>query len=202
MKLYYTQRSPYARKVRLLAMEKGLESQLQLITVDLKNKPSELLEVNPLGKVPALKLDDGSSLSDSPVICAYIDSLNKTPTLIPRSGPKRFAVLNVEGLADGILDSAIGIFYENIKEPERQDRALIQKYKGNIQRTLTVFDTQYIKLIRSKRLTLAPLAVAAAIGYLNFRMPELGWQKQNKKLARWYKAFEARPSMQATVPKD
>ncbi|NDF12509.1 MAG: glutathione S-transferase [Proteobacteria bacterium] len=201
MKLYYTQRSPYARKVRLLAIEKGLEKDLDLVEVDLKNKPADLLNVNPLGKIPALALADGSSLSDSPVICAFLDSLNKTPTLIPRSGPKRYAVLNVEGLADGICENAIGIFYETIKEPERQDTAVIHKYQGNILRTLGALETHYLKLLKSKRLTLAPIAAAAAIGYIHFRLPALGWEKQHKKLARWYKAFEARPSMQATMPK-
>ena len=91
MKLFYTKRSPYARKVRVLALEKGIT--LDLINEDLAKKSKVLLDSNPLGKVPTLILDNGDTIYDSVVICQYLDELNDTPVLIPKSGKARYEVL-------------------------------------------------------------------------------------------------------------
>jgi glutathione S-transferase len=198
MQLFYTKRSPFARKVIVALKEKGLEKQVQLALVDLKDKPAALLATNPLGKIPALKLADGSGLVDSPVICDYVDSLDKTLRLIPKSGPKRFKVLHVEALADGMCEAAIAVFYQ--RDGGSPDQAVIDKNVAALHRAFESLQNEHIKTIRAKRITLAPIAVASALGYINFRLPELAWEKKYKKLARWYTTFSERPSMQSTVP--
>ncbi len=200
MKLYYNKRSPFVRKVQVVAIEKGLEKQLTLIEADLKNKPQGLLDANPLGKIPALVLEDGTFIVDSPVIAAYIDSLNKTPLLIPRQAARKFRVLHIEALADGIAEAAIVAYMESLLPEEKRNQALIDKNTGMIFRTLAHLEAGEMKWLRSKRLTLAPIAVGVALGYINFRLPQIGWQKKHKKLARWFKIFEERPSMKATLP--
>lgn len=197
MKLYYTKRSPYARKVNLLALEKNIK--LDLVVVDLKNKPPELFDVNPLGKIPALITDDGAAYADSPVICAYLDSLSK-PALIPTSKKKRFHILNIEGIADGIAEFSVAIFYQMMEPEEKRNKEAMEKSAAAIERSFSYIEKNYMRILKSKKITLAPLALAAAIGYLNFRLPEFGWQKKHKKLARWFAEFEKRESMQKTMP--
>jgi glutathione S-transferase len=188
MQLFYTRRSPFARKAILILKEKGLDSKVKLVEVDLKQKPEALIAANPLGKIPALVLEDGSSLVDSPVICEYVDSLDNATRMIPKSGPKRWKAKHIEALADGMCEAAIAIFYQ--RDGGSPDEAVIKKNMDALNRTLTLLEeAAYLKPIKSKRLSLAPIAVASALGYIDFRIPDLGWQKRNKKLARWYKAF-------------
>lgn len=197
MKLFYTKRSPYARKVNLLALEKNIK--LDLVVVDLKNKPAELFAVNPLGKIPALVTDSGENYSDSPVICAYLDSLSK-PALIPTNKKKRFHVLNIEGFADGVAEYAFELFVQKNLPIDAQNKEMIKNNEEAIFATFAYIEKNYMRLIKSKKITLAPLAIASAIGYINFRLPEFGWQKKHKKLARWFAEFEKRESMQKTIP--
>lgn len=198
MQLFYTKRSPFARKVIVAIKEKGLENHFTLELVDLKNKPADLLATNPLGKIPALKLDDGTGLIDSPVICDYVDSLDKALRLIPKSGPKRFKVLHLEALADGMCEAAIAVFYQ--RDSGNPDQAVVDKNIATLHRAFESLQNAHIKTIRAKRITLAPIAVASALGYIAFRLPELAWEKKYKKLARWYVAFSERPSMKSTIP--
>src|SRR5579863_871694 len=105
MKLLYTKRSPYARKVRVIALEKNIP--LDLVDEDLQKKSQRLLEANPLGKVPTLILDNGSFVFDSPVICRYLDELNDKVIMVPRQDPLRLEVLKWEAFADDLVSAAI-----------------------------------------------------------------------------------------------
>ena len=116
MKLLYTKRSPYARKPRVIALEKNIP--LDLIDEDLQNKSQRLLGANPLGKVPTLVLDNGETLYDSPVICQYLDEINDKPILIPRSGPERYKVLKWEAVADDLMTVAINCYMEKVRHPK------------------------------------------------------------------------------------
>jgi glutathione S-transferase len=119
MKLFFTDTSPYARKVRVVAIELGLQD--RIATQFLRPLPTAvdatLSSVNPLSKIPALVLDDGTALYDSPVICEYLDTLHAGPKLVPASGPARFRVLRLQALCDGILEAAILVFYERSQRP-------------------------------------------------------------------------------------
>src|SRR5271155_3443388 len=104
MKLLYTKRSPYARKVRVIVLEQNIA--LDLIDEDLQKKSQRLLDANPLGKVPTLILDNGTTVFDSPVICQYLDSLNDKVIMIPREALQRIEVLKWEAFADDLMTVA------------------------------------------------------------------------------------------------
>src|ERR1700685_1547153 len=110
MKLLYTKRSPYARKVRVIALEKNIP--LGLVDEDVQKKSQRLLDANPLGKVPTLVLDDGTTVFDSPVICQYLDGLNDKPIMIPPHD--RIEVLKWEAFADDLMVAAINLYMEKV----------------------------------------------------------------------------------------
>src|SRR5580698_9785493 len=101
MKLLYTKRSPFARKVRVIALEKNIT--LDLIDEDLQKKSQRLLDANPLGKVPTLILDNGTTIFDSPVICRYLDTLNDENIMLPHATRERLEVLKWEAFADDLM---------------------------------------------------------------------------------------------------
>ena len=193
MKLLYTKRSPYARKARVVALEKGI--QLELLDEDLQNKSPRLLEANPLGKVPTLILDNGHTIYDSPVICQYLDGINDKVIMIPKSGEARFSVLKWEALADDLMAVAINAYMEKTRHPQDFDDKFIQIQEKNIH---TAYHYIEKHLIQFDSFSLAPVAVASAIGYIHFRLPHLAVQG---KLAQWFKEFSKRPSMAQTEPK-
>ncbi len=199
MKLYTTRRSPYARKVYVMAIEKGLKSQIQLEVIDLKDKPKELYKYNPIGAVPTLVMDNNKGLYDSPVIAEYIDSLSKENRMIPKRGKKRFYVLKISATADAMVEAAVKLFYEKAKG-ENADAATLKKISDTLGRCCKLLNKEVKKF--SKEVDMASIAVASALGYINFRHADLGWQDKNEKLAEWFAEFSKRPSMKETEPRD
>lgn len=195
MKLLYTKRSPYARKVIILALEKKIK--LDLVAEDLTKKSTHLIEANPLAKVPSLILDGGIALFDSPVICEYIDSLNETPILIPKEKNERLKVKQWEALADGLMDVTIALYMEKIRHPKDFNVEFVRNQQETIYRTLFFLEHNLNQL---KHFNLGSIAVAAAIGYLNFRLPALGPSENFPQLHAWFAEFSKRPSMKETVP--
>jgi len=195
MKLFYTKRSPYARKVRIVAEEKQIG--LDLTEVDLANKPEVLLSNHPVGKIPVLLLDDGTSLNDNPVICEYLDSLNNNPLLIPKEENLRLKILNLSAIADGLMDVTVSAFLERVRHPEDFNQDFIESQENTIHRCLKYFDEHLDDL---STLTLAPIAVVSAIGYINFRLPDLSPKKDLPKLAKWHDKFSERRSVSASIP--
>lgn len=195
MKLLCTKRSPYARKIRVLAIEKQIP--LELVEEDLANKSSRLVESNPLGKVPALMLDNGQTLVDSPVICQYLDEFKPQPVFIPKQKDERFRVLHLEAIADGLMDATVGAYMEKIRHPENFNAAFIKVQEDAIGRGLQFFEKNLKEL---EKLTLAPIAAAAAVGYIHFRLPHLGPKQKHPKLAKWFEEFSKRPSLAETIP--
>jgi len=204
MKLYYTKTSPYSRKVRLVIREKGLEHLVEEIVVDPFRDDPELQAVNPLGKVPALRLDDGETLFDSPVICQYLDGLTELCPLLPAAGWERWSTLRWEALADGIADAAYNMVMERRRPAPEQSPSWIGHWSREIQRALDELERRIPELNGDP--TLAQLAVGAAVGYLDFRVPELLYEAQSPQVAAfprlqtWYETFATRPSMAATRP--
>ena len=197
MKLLYTPRSPYARKVRIVAIEKGIE--LELVSEDLVNKSPGLVKANPLGKIPTLILDNGQTIFDSPVICEYLDNIRPRPAFIPNDPQKHLTVLTLTAAADGLMDVTVAMFMEKVRHPKDFNAAFIAANEATVKRCFAYFDAQADAL---EELNIASIALASAIGYLNFRMPQL-WPPSNyPKLARWYEEFSMRKSMQETVPRE
>jgi glutathione S-transferase len=194
MKLFYTKRSPYARKARIVALEKRIP--IDFIEEDLTNKSIRLIEANPLGKIPTLITDKGETISDSPVICEYLDGLKARPRLIPRAVKERFKILHHQAIADGMMDISVAAYLEKIRHPERFNEQFIQNQEETLRRCLQFLEN-HIKTFR--KLSLGTIAVAVAMGYINFRLPHVG-PRPTSPLGKWFAEFSQRPSMQATSP--
>lgn len=195
MKLYYAKRSPYARKARVIVLEKKLN--VEFVEADLTNKPADLLKANPLGKVPALILDDGRSVYDSPVVCEILDGLSPEPRMIPADPVRRLEVKTIEALADGLMDTAIAAYMEKIRHPKDFDAGHIRNLETAVHNGFAHLQDNLKKI---DGLHLGSIAAACAVGYINFRLPALSPAERFPRLAAWFEGFSKRASMLATVP--
>jgi len=191
MQLLYTKRSPYARKAQIVALEKNIP--LTLVEENLANKSAELMQANPLGKIPALILDDGQTLFDSPVICEYLDSLHTSPCLIPAN--KRWQILRWQALADGLMDSTVIQFLEKVRHPDNFNTNFLQTQEANCGLVLSYCEQHVDELAE---FTLASIAVACAIAYCDFRLPQLNPEGRYPVLQAWFNEHTNRPSYRAT----
>lgn len=201
MKLCWASGSPFVRKVMVTAIESGLEDRIERVETNYADPDNDFVQDNPLGKVPALALDDGSVLADSAVICAYLDSLHDGEKLLPADGPKRWQALHLEGLADGLCESAIGVMRENVRPPGKQWDSFRDRQWSKVERTMGWLDDH--QEILQGPVTIGHVALGCAIGWTVFRLGDrLGaWQTRWPNIAKWFGEFEQRPSMQATVPR-
>lgn len=201
MKLHHALPSPYVRKVRAVAIELGLDDRIELLERAMTpvSPNAELNADNPLGKIPCLVTDDGESLYDSRVICAYLDSLADGRTVIPAEGSARWTALRREALADGILDAAVGRRYETFLRPkELQWDAWIDGQREKFTRALDQFEQEAESF--GDTVDIGTIAVACACGYMDFRYADEGWRDTRPTLAAWYENFSKRPSIATTAP--
>ena len=200
MKLYHSPTSPYVRKVMVLLHETG---QLDRVTLEPSStKPIDpvagLSAKNPLMKIPALERDGGATLYDSRVICAFLD--DRAQAGLYASGARRFEILTLEATGDGILDAALALTYEERLRPKEKrwdDWADAQWRK--VESACHALDTRWMSHL-SGPLDMGQIAVACALGYLDFRHEARNWRQGCDALATWYDRFSERASMQATVP--
>lgn len=200
MKLYYSSTSPYVRKCLVATHELGLADRIQ--TMPVVTMPTahsaELMQENPLCKLPTLITDDGAVLYDSRVICEYLNDL-AGGSLIP-SGAGRWRVLVDHALADGILDAALLIRYEAVLRPtEFQWADWRQTQEEKVASALAQFERTADQL--ANRVDMGTIGLASALSYLDLRFPDMGWRGDCPALAAWFADFSQRPSMQATVLK-
>ena len=201
MKLRYSATSPYVRKVVVTAMEAGLADRIEKIETNVWDPATDIAEDNPLGKVPALTTDDGTVLCDSPLICEHLDSLNGGTPLIPAKGPERWRTLNLQALADGIMDSAVARIIEiKMRPQDLRWSDWLARQKGKIAGALDVLEEQAAAGQLDGPVHLGSIAVGCALGYLDFRFADDNWRNGRPALSAWYEGFAQRPSMQATVP--
>jgi len=192
MKLLYTKRSPYARKAKVIALEKNIP--LEYVDENLQKKSPQLLDANPLGKVPTLILDDGSTVFDSPVICQYLDGLSDKAVMIPREANEQIDVLKWEAFADDLMSAAINLYMEKARHPNDFHKDFTATLENNIKSAYGYIEKNLPKL---KKFNLASVAVASAIGYIHFRLPHL---KTHGAVLQWFEEISRRPSMAQTVP--
>jgi glutathione S-transferase len=201
MKLFYSPASPYVRKVMVAAIELGLEPRIERLPAAASpiTRDENIARVNPTGKLPTMLLDDGTALFDSVVICEYLDSIADRPRLFPPSGPARFRALREHALGDGILDAALLARYETALRPaELRWQGWLD---GQLRKVTTGAD-----VIESEcgtyddRFDIGTLTIACALGYLDFRFPDLQWRKGRDNAAKWFERVSARPSLRDTIP--
>lgn len=200
MQLHWSPKSPYVRKVLICAHELQLLPQLQLVrSVAAMLKPNaQLMQANPLSKIPTLVLDDGRTLFDSVVICEYLNDL-AGGSLFPKDGRARWAALRWHALGDGLLDAFI--LWRNERERAAPLQALLGAFELKTQASLQLLEREAAAL-EAGVFDIGHLTLVCALGYLDYRFDSLGWRKQAPQLARWFARMQQRPSVAATVPVD
>ena len=200
MKLLGTPTSPYVRKVRLMLLEKNIPHEY---LIDPPREPGSLVvRVNPLGRIPALILDDETCVFDSPVIAEYVDTLNDHPVLIPRKDAlARMRGKRWEALADGIMDSAIAVRNERMRPADKQEPGNITLHNNAVSRAL---EFASISLgndtwTNGDEISLGDLALFAALVYLNLRQPERDWRTLHPNLAYLFDQMAQRASGQQSL---
>lgn len=202
MTLYYNAASPFARKVLILLHETGQASRVSLKAVALTpvSPDVEVCRDNPCGKIPALCLADDNVIHDSRVILEYLDQQHVGNPLIPKEGSARWRRLTLASLADALMDAALLIRYETFLRPEEKHWAeWLDAQQEKIARTLAYFEAEAVTEL-STHFDVASISVACAVGYLDFRQPNLGWRSSYPRLASWYDEVSQRPSMRETQP--
>lgn len=197
MKLFFANTSPYARKVRIAVRELNLLDQVAEVFQNPFEDSPALLASNPLKKVPCLLTDAGEPVFDSPVICAYLASRVHAPELYPE-GAARWRVLTAEALADGVLDAAFAIVMERRRPEEQRSDTWLTRWRAAIERGLSAIDAEAAPV--AGPVNAAQIALGAALGYMDFRLPDIGWREGRPALAAWYESFAQRPAMRETEP--
>lgn len=203
MKLIGAVTSPYVRKARIVMAEKKLE--FQFVTEDVWSAETRIMESNPLGKVPCLVMEGGEAVFDSRVIVEYLDALSPVGRLVPASGRERVEVKTWEALADGLLDAAILARLEATwagRTPEQRSQAWIDRQLDKITASLAAMSRGLGEkpFCHGHSLTLADVAVGCALGYLDFRFPQIEWREPYPNLAKLYEKLAQRQSFIDTTP--
>jgi len=200
VRLFVTRPSPYARKARAAAVELGLEGRVAVeeLPPRMPQVPKPDLDaLNPLGKVPALVLDDGCVIVDSPVILAYLDALGGGGRLIPE-GEERWRALTLEALADGCMDAGVVVRVEQMKDAADRNAAEIAAYVGKIERTLDLIERDADWL--GGNFNVGQLALACAVDWLIFRDLVPDPLAKRPRLSDALAELRQRPALAATAP--
>jgi glutathione S-transferase len=201
MKLSFSPGSPFARKVRIAAIELGLIDRIELVPATLApGQPNEeYSKINPLKKLPALILDNGDVIVDSYVIAEYLDDLAGGGKLIPASGATRWKVRSDHSLLQGMLDSMLLCRYEKMVRPEPQRwQAWADDHWNRAWNGMGRFNKDADMLARP--FDISQIALVCVLGYADFRFAECGWRKAYPNLDGFHEKMLARPSVKISVP--
>jgi len=203
MKLYWSSRSPFVRKVMMFAHECGLASRIECQrTLVMMTKPNtDLLPVNPTGKIPTLILDDGSALYDSSVICEYLDSRHDRPKLFPQAGPARWTALRRHALGNNLLDNMVLWRNETTRPAQQQSPETLAAFELKVRNAFAALDGE-ADALGTHPVNIGHIAIATALSYTDFRFAGLGWRQGNDRIARWFETFAQRPSVINTAHVD
>jgi glutathione S-transferase len=198
LKLYCSSNSPYARKVRVTALELAIEDKIDLVDTNPRDGATGFWDTNPLAKIPALDLDDGRVIYDSPVICEYLAETLGKGRLLEGSGRDAWDIRTLVALADGTMDAAMLVRLEQMRPENERSPADMDKQLAT---TARGFDRlQALLADRDDTPDLGTIAAACCIAWVPFRHSSIDWLGERPGLARWYERFAARESMQRTVP--
>lgn len=201
MKLHWSPRSPFVRKVMIVAHERGLVDRLDCVrTIVETAKPhAELMIDNPLSKIPTLILDDGTILYDSRVICEYLDTLGDAPKLFPAKPKARMIALRRQALGDGFLDFLVLNRNERARaQPSEPHLASVVVRKAAVLASLE----HEAESLAAAPFDIGHIAIGCGLSYLDFRYADEDWRKNHPRIADWHAGFAARPSVRATEPVD
>ena len=201
MKLFSSSASPFVRKVLVTAHELGLDARIERLpsAASPVTRDENIAPFNPTGKVPTMILDDGTALFDSRVICEFLDSVDGRNRILPPPGMPRWRALREQALGDGLLDAALLTRYETLLRPqELRWQAWLDGQMRKVGTTLDVIESEAASF--GERFDIGTLTLACALGYLDFRFPDLEWRRTRPRAAQWFERANARPSMERTRP--
>lgn len=198
MQIIGTTSSPYTRKLRVLAIERGLAH--EFVVASPMTESAAVQAVNPLGKVPVLVRADGSALVDSPLIAEYLDGLGDAPRLIPADPAQREAVRQLEAIADGVLDAALLVRMESLRPEAQRSAEWLSWQDGKIRRGLAAFDARLTgrSWAVGDAMTLADIALACCLAWLEFRFDEFHWRGRYAHAGRVLEVLEDREAFRQT----
>lgn len=196
MKLYASPTSPFARKARAVALEKGLEIEVEMVAPPF----AAAAEHNPLGKIPVLVRDDESVVFDSPVIVEYLDGLpSEAPSLLGE-GEERLAIAVWQAVADGVMEAAVMRMLETRREADKQAPWMVKRQEKKIAAAMDYAEERIGDgFLVADRFTVADIALCAALGYVDLRYPH-PWREGHPGLAAWVERIGARPCLAETAP--
>jgi len=202
MKLHFSPASPFARKVRVAAAELGVEDKVELVPTQVApGNPNHeyAARYNPLRRIPALTIDDGTSIIDSKTICEYLDNLDGRGQLVPKGGSRRWKVLSDYAIADGMMELAVMVRYETFLRPEQYRWPdIVDDHFDKLSNGLKWFDAKTEEV--GERFELSQIALACVLGYLDFRFADFDWRADAPNLAEWHQIIAKRPSYLNTEP--
>lgn len=200
MKLHWSSRSPYVRKVMICVYEMGLADRIERIpsVVSLSNPNAEVMRDNPLGRIPTLILDDGRVFHESIVICEYLDSLHGGTPLFPAKGESRWTALRRHALGNGMLDALLLWRSEVMKPAARQTPEWLSTFALKTRNALGTIESDADALARTP-FDIGHVGMGAALAYLDFRFGDFGWRKDHPRTDAWMQQFSQRDSVQKTA---
>ena len=195
-----TDSSPFGRKPRMAIEILKLKDRIEIVPAETGNENDTLRQQNPLGKMPALVLPDGSAVFDSRIIMEFLDEMAGGGKLLPREGIERYRTLTQAALADGVMDAGILVVYEGRFRPaEMKVESWLGYQRDKIKRGLAAFEKAPPDANKSD---IASIGLACALGYLDWRK-QIDWQSAYPKLVEWQARFTAHePSVTHTLPPD
>jgi glutathione S-transferase len=199
MKLYWSTRSPYARKVMIAAHELGVADRITCVpvVVTAETVSADYARVNPTGQLPTLLLEDGTTVLDSLIICEYLDASFGAHILLLPHGTRRFEVLRRHELGDGLMDRALRWLGENFRPAALKSEDVVAACRSAIESTLDALEREAAGW-PAGRFDLGDIAIACALSYLDFRFAILSWRTGRPTLAKIYDSWAARPAMHDT----
>jgi glutathione S-transferase len=196
MRLLCTLPSPYARKCRIVAREKGLN--VEEVQVGLYADDPALAAANPIEQVPALIADDGTVFTDSPIICAWLDEIGQGPRLLPVSGPEHWRVRRLAALADGALEMGVKLILEKRRPETERSPTWMARWRSRIDKAL---DAVEAAMPADQGLDMAGITIVTCATWISFRHPEIDWKSGRPKIAALHEALEQRESFRETAPR-
>jgi glutathione S-transferase len=208
MTLFWSSRSPYVRKVMVAAHEIGVQDRFTIVRKNVATlKPDDdVTAANPLGKIPALVREDGTSLYDSSVICEFLDGLKPKPTLFPTDSAARLVALRQQATGNGLMDLMVIGRAERLRPDGARSEAHVAAYYRKMITTLDRLEVEADSLMDAP-FSIGPLTIGCALSYADFRSADLGfaeagWRHTRPKLGRWHEIFRRRASVKATEHSD
>ena len=203
MRLRWSKRSPFVRKVMVFAHEVGVVGRLELLEthVSMLKPHPDLMRLNPLGRIPTLETDDGQVLYDSALICEYLDTLHNGRRYFPVEPERRWPALRRHALTTGMIEVLVPWRNERLRPEVQRSPEILSYFELKVRAAVAALEHE-VDALAATPVDIGHVTAAVALSYIDFRFSDLGWRTGHDRLAAWYETFAARPSMQATILRD